>query len=191
MHHRPQRGGASFARGTSRPRRDCIDYRRAVGEHPTADQYAARFPADAELVQALFSRPPPTADAGPPPESDTLTSVVLEVTSGHHQDKRFEFSTHDRFIVGRGRQAHFQLPKHDRYFSRLHFLVEVNPPRCRLVDLASRNGTHVNGQRVHAADLHDGDVIRAGHTTLQVQIRPTGETPPPADRAKPTSSIGI
>ena len=38
-----------------------IDYRRAAGEHPTAAQYEVRFPGDAELVQVLFSRPPPTA----------------------------------------------------------------------------------------------------------------------------------
>ena len=63
----------------------------------------------------------------------------------------------------------------------------MNPPRCRLVDLASRNGTHVNGQRVEAADLHDGDVICAGHTTLQVRIRSTGGALPPGDCAKSTS----
>ncbi len=32
--------------------------------------------------------------------------------------------------VGRSKQAHFQLPAKDRYFSRIHFLVEVNPPHC-------------------------------------------------------------
>ncbi len=52
---------------------------------------------------------------------------------------------------------HFALPERDPYFSRVHFLVEVNPPLCRLVDMSRRNGTFVNGQRVQTADLRYGD----------------------------------
>lgn len=66
--------------------------------------------------------------------------------------------------------AHFQLPLKDKYFSRIHFMMEVNPPFCRLLDMGSHNGTYVNGQKVLSADLHDGDQIRAGHTVLQLQL---------------------
>src|SRR5262249_54181526 len=75
----------------------------------------------------------------------------------------------------------------DKFFSRLHFLMEVNPPHCRLVDLGSRNGTYVNGQRVAAADLKNGDQIRAGRTILRVVVRPAQEAPLPPPREPGTA----
>jgi serine/threonine-protein kinase len=96
--------------------------------------------------------------------------IVLAVTAGPHEGKEFAFAGHDTFIVGRSKRAHFQLPAKDLFFSRVHFMVELNPPHCRLMDLGSRNGTCVNGQRVQVADLQDGDQIRAGITTLRVNV---------------------
>ncbi len=96
--------------------------------------------------------------------------ITLTVTGGPHEGKVFTFDGHDTFIVGRSKRAHVQLPSKDKYFSRVHFLVEMNPPQCRLLDLGSRNGTYVNGERVSATDLRDGDRIKAGHTHLQVAV---------------------
>jgi serine/threonine-protein kinase len=96
--------------------------------------------------------------------------VRLTVTAGPHAGKAFAFDGHDTFLVGRSKDAHFQLAHNDPYFSRRHFLVEVNPPRCRVLDLKSRNGTHVNGRKVDAAELSHGDEVRAGHTVFQVEI---------------------
>ena len=96
--------------------------------------------------------------------------IALDVVEGPHRGRRFTFDRHDSFIVGRARCAHFRLPKKDLYFSRVHFIVEVNPPHCRLVDTGSSNGTYVNGELVRAADLHNGDLIRGGHTVLKVSF---------------------
>lgn len=98
--------------------------------------------------------------------------ITLTATEGPNRGLTFTFDDHNTFVVGRSPQAHFRLPEDDPYFSRLHFLVEVNPPSCRLVDLNSRNGTQVNGQRVHSTNLQDGDRIQGGTTTLQVSIQP-------------------
>ena len=102
--------------------------------------------------------------------------VVLTIVAGPHEGQQFQFDRHDSFIVGRGRDAHFRLPRKDQYFSRAHFLVEVNPPLCRLVDLKSTNGTLVNGEQVEQKDLEDGDQIQGGDTVIQVQIDDEGET---------------
>ena len=67
--------------------------------------------------------------------------VTLTVTDGPHSGRVFSFREHDTFIVGRSKEAHFRLPAKDKTFSRFHFMIEVNPPRCRLIDMASRNGT--------------------------------------------------
>src|SRR5438876_3105417 len=96
--------------------------------------------------------------------------VTLTVTGGPHEGQTFSFSGHDTFLVGRSKRAHFRLPAKDRYFSRVHFLVEVNPPQCRLMDMGSRNGTYVNGQRVETVDLADGDQIKAGHTVFRLSL---------------------
>ena len=104
--------------------------------------------------------------------------ILLTVTDGPHQGLEFTFDRHDTFLVGRSQHAHFQLPAKDRYFSRIHFMMEVNPPQCRLIDMGSHNGTYVNGAQVLTADLKDGDLIRAGHTILRVQVEQVSEKGP-------------
>ena len=62
------------------------------------------------------------------------------------------------------------MPAEDKFFSRIHFMVEINPPLCRLTDMGSTNGTMVNGVKVDSAELNDGDLIRAGKTVLRVSV---------------------
>ena len=130
--------------------------------------------------------------------------VTLTVTDGPHTGRAFSFREHDTFIVGRSKQAHFRLPVKDKTFSRFHFMVEVNPPCCRLIDMASRNGTRVNGRKVSVIDLRNGDTIRGGRTTLAVSIgdaaEPAGappeieatrlDVPPPAPVA-PAATVDV
>jgi serine/threonine-protein kinase len=106
--------------------------------------------------------------------------IRLTVVAGPHEGREFSFVGHDTFLVGRAKHAHFRLPKKDRYFSRVHFLVETNPPQCRLLDMGSRNGTFVNGARVQRSDLQHGDVIKAGRTILRVEVdaEPSVTVPP-------------
>ncbi len=96
--------------------------------------------------------------------------VKLTVTAGPHVGREFEFDGHDTFLVGRSKAAHFRLSHDDPYFSRRHFLIEANPPRVRVIDLNSRNGTRVNGAKVPSAELQDGDQVRAGHTVFTVSV---------------------
>ena len=96
--------------------------------------------------------------------------ITLCVIAGPHAGTEFTFDRHDTFLVGRSQHAHFQLPLKDKYFSRIHFMMEVNPPHCRLIDMGSHNGTYVNGQRVLSGILKDGDQIRAGHTMLRLNV---------------------
>jgi pSer/pThr/pTyr-binding forkhead associated (FHA) protein len=112
--------------------------------------------------------------------------VILNVVEGPHAGRTFAFDEHDTFYVGRSVKAQFSLPKQDRYFSRMHFLVEVNPPLVRVMDLGSRNGTYVNGTRVESADLKHGDRIKAGRSILEVAVE-LGEG---ADHLLPTQPAG-
>lgn len=95
--------------------------------------------------------------------------VNLKVVAGPYKGRIFSFTQHDSFLIGRSRDAHLYLPD-DRYFSRNHCLLEINPPRSFLRDLNSTNGTFVNGLRVAHAFLNDGDRIQCGETVLFVEV---------------------
>jgi pSer/pThr/pTyr-binding forkhead associated (FHA) protein len=95
--------------------------------------------------------------------------VSLKVTAGPYKGRIFSFTQHDSFLIGRSPDAHLYLPD-DRYFSRNHCLLEMNPPHSFLRDLGSTNGTFLNGQRVQDAYLNNGDRIQCGETILVVEV---------------------
>ncbi len=96
--------------------------------------------------------------------------VNLKVIAGPYQGRVFQFSQPDTFLIGRTDDSHLYLPD-DRFFSRHHCLLEINPPHCFLRDLGSTNGTFVNRQRVREANLKNGDLIQGGATVLLVEVR--------------------
>ncbi|HKY44104.1 MAG TPA: FHA domain-containing serine/threonine-protein kinase [Pyrinomonadaceae bacterium] len=95
--------------------------------------------------------------------------VNLKVTAGPYKGRIFSFAQHDTFLIGRNPEAHLCLPD-DRFFSRNHCLLEMNPPHSFLRDLNSTNGTFVNGQRVKYAYLKNGDRVQCGETILVVEV---------------------
>ncbi len=95
--------------------------------------------------------------------------VNLKVTAGPYKGRIFSFTQHDTFLIGRNPDAHLCLPE-DRYFSRNHCLLEMNPPYSHVRDLGSTNGTFVNGRRVQEAYLNNGDRIQWGETILVVEV---------------------
>jgi eukaryotic-like serine/threonine-protein kinase len=95
--------------------------------------------------------------------------VNLKVLAGPYKGRIFTFNQHDTFLIGRAVDAHLCLPD-DRFFSRNHCLLEINPPHSFLRDLGSTNGTFVNGKRVRDAFLKNGDRIQGGATVLVVEV---------------------
>lgn len=67
-------------------------------------------------------------------------------------------------ILGRGAETEVRLT--DTGVSRRHAELRVVDNRVELHDLGSTNGTRVNGQRVEAVTLTDGDTITVGTTDL-------------------------
>src|ERR1700742_1995930 len=96
--------------------------------------------------------------------------VNLKVIAGPYKGRIFSFTQHDSFLIGRSPDAHLYLPD-DRFFSRNHCLLEINPPHSYVRDLGSTNGTFVNGKRVREAYLQNGDRIQGGETILVVEVR--------------------
>ena len=96
--------------------------------------------------------------------------VNLKVLAGPYRGRVFQFNQPDTFLIGRTQDSHLCLPD-DRFFSRHHCLLEINPPHCFLRDLGSTNGTFVNRRRVAEAYLKNGDQIQGGETVLLVEVR--------------------
>jgi hypothetical protein len=118
--------------------------------------------------------------------------VTLTVEDGAHKGQAFTFDGRTTCLAGRalGCLVHFPDEPSDRYISRFHCLLEINPPAIRVQDLGSRNGTYVNGQLIGhrlkelvgkdnpdnaeaGYPLSDGDKLRLGSTVLGVHVSET------------------
>ena len=102
--------------------------------------------------------------------------VVLRLVEGPEAGRIFKFKEADSFLVGRTPKAHLRFDKKaDRLISRIHFLLDIRPPRCIITDLDSKNGTYVNKKRIKQVELMDGDEIRVGKTKILVSIQEVSE----------------
>ena len=83
-----------------------------------------------------------------------------------------------------GRQLGNYVTLHDEQLSRFHCVIEFKRGVLGVRDLGSRNGTYVNGEKVTAKRLQDGDKVRIGKTEFVVALKdPEEEEKAPA--AKP------
>jgi serine/threonine-protein kinase len=95
----------------------------------------------------------------------------LVVIEGPEMRRVFEFTGYETFRIVRAPDARLRLSTKARRCSRLHFMVELNPPLCRLWNLVSRNGTQVNRRRGKGQlDLRDRVTISTGHKPLRGEL---------------------
>ncbi|SED10057.1 Serine/threonine protein kinase [Amycolatopsis tolypomycina] len=73
--------------------------------------------------------------------------------------------------IGRAPDCGFRIAA-DHKVSRRHCRVDVGPVSVTVHDLGSRNGTFVNGTAHDTVELHDGDELRIGDTTVRVSLFP-------------------
>ncbi len=114
--------------------------------------------------------------AMPSPGSDELTQVLpraggakslvawLVVVDGDYRGRDFRLSG-PRLRVGIAPDCEISLPE-ESYLSRHHAELELVDGDYVLRDLASRNGSYVNGERVDSCTLRDGDAVRFGLTHM-------------------------
>lgn len=118
----------------------------------------------------------------------STTAASIRVESGPHAG-----STHPvqaGSSIGRGASCAVPLPDDDEV-SRQHAVIEVEEGSFRLRDLQSRNGTTLNGARVDAAPLRDGDLIHVGGSRLRFELaeaRPA--SPRPTEEAASREASG-
>jgi pSer/pThr/pTyr-binding forkhead associated (FHA) protein len=109
-------------------------------------------------------------EGNPQPEYHLPTDreLFLEVMTppGKGRSHRLEKG---RVVIGRAEEADLRLD--DQGASRKHALIEIfSRDQFYLSDLASQNGTWLNGIRVRNTRLLNGDLIRVGNTVLKLVV---------------------
>jgi hypothetical protein len=90
--------------------------------------------------------------------------VSMEVIEGPKKGVVYVFPK-GNVVIGRSSDA--DLCVEDDKISRKHCLIETFARDLVFIsDLASTNGTHINGMRIRSTKLKDGDRIQMGKTTL-------------------------
>lgn len=89
---------------------------------------------------------------------------LLEVVEGPAKGTRFKLDGQS-YDLGRGAQADLLLDSDE--VSRLHAKLTRTDGEYTIEDAGSRNGITLNGLRVHAAVLRDGDEVQLGDVTLK------------------------
>lgn len=89
---------------------------------------------------------------------------LLEVVDGPGRGTRFRLEGH-AYEMGRGAQADLLLDSDE--VSRIHARLTRADGEYTVEDAGSRNGILLNGIRVHAAVLRDGDELQLGDVTLK------------------------
>jgi pSer/pThr/pTyr-binding forkhead associated (FHA) protein len=118
-------------------------------------------PAGGTIVDPRFA-PRRLKEGLVPPD----TGIYLRVEEGSAQGKIITLSTGGVYVIGR-EGADIVLP--DDKISRKHAEIGLYGPGALVIrDLASTNGTQVNGRRVsEKANLKHWDLIRVGDTLLR------------------------
>jgi pSer/pThr/pTyr-binding forkhead associated (FHA) protein len=78
------------------------------------------------------------------------TTITLTAQNGSMRGKQFVFHDPQACLLGRSRDCDLQLPENFEFrtISRHHCLLRVAPTSVCIRDLASRNGTYINGARI-------------------------------------------
>jgi pSer/pThr/pTyr-binding forkhead associated (FHA) protein len=121
--------------------------------------------------------------------------IKLNATFADRRVREFEFEQARMFIVGTAHDCDIRVPAEDGHaVSCYHCVLAIDPPRIRVRDLFSRNGTFVNGERIgqgpesidstaaSGIELKPGDVLRVGGTVFQVLVEVAGRSASPSAR---------
>ncbi len=96
-------------------------------------------------------------------------AILYQIQADGTRVEHWELGTRP-LVVGRGEFADAFVD--DDALSRSHFLITNEGIEFCLIDLHSRNGTWVNGERVSAHKLHPHEIITAGDSMFYFSDMP-------------------
>jgi DNA-binding NtrC family response regulator len=99
-------------------------------------------------------------------QAATVRGFRVSVVGGEDSGLSREFA--ERAVIGTHEST--SLPLGDRAVSRFHCEIAAAPEGCRVRDLGSTNGTHLDGVRIEDAWLRTGSTLVVGSTTLRFDL---------------------
>jgi pSer/pThr/pTyr-binding forkhead associated (FHA) protein len=100
--------------------------------------------------------------------------ISLEVIEGPRKGLNFNFEK-GNIVIGRAQEADLFIE--DSKISRKHCIIEAFArDLIYIADLASTNGTFINGMRVRSTKLKDKDRIQVGNTVLIFHLEDEGQS---------------
>jgi pSer/pThr/pTyr-binding forkhead associated (FHA) protein len=107
--------------------------------------------------------------AGPPPSKGRRGVVGRLVVIEPKQRKGQAYAVHQEMTMGRSEGCTMSIPD-DTFMSQVHARVFVSDGKVYVEDLASTNGSYLNGNRLTATQpLRRGDRLQVGNTVLEAQ----------------------
>jgi pSer/pThr/pTyr-binding forkhead associated (FHA) protein len=95
-----------------------------------------------------------------------MLQYVLRFVAGKDQGREFPLPPDLNIVIGRVSDVDVLLL--DIKVSRKHAKISTHGGQVFLEDLASRNGTFVNGARIRSVELKEGDEILIGSSTIKL-----------------------
>ncbi len=95
-----------------------------------------------------------------------MLQYVLRFVAGKDQGREFPLPQDLYIVIGRVSDVDVLLL--DEKVSRKHAKISTHGGKVMIEDLASRNGTFVNGARIRSTELKEGDQIIIGSSTMKV-----------------------
>jgi DNA-binding MarR family transcriptional regulator len=98
-------------------------------------------------------------------------AILFTHLSGTHRGRVDRYSeTTERVRIGRAADCEVRASPADTIVSSHHAVVALTPRGYVVQDLASRNGTMVNGQAIERAPIATGDTIQLGYGGPQIRF---------------------
>jgi hypothetical protein len=133
-----------------------LEERPGIGTGVFRVRSAVAAPEEQPAAQPVARTPAP-APAGAYPQRPRLIFSVGDEESAY-------FLTHAVTVIGRASECDVRID--DPGVSRRHAEIRYSDGRVGIVDLGSTNGVLVNGKPTERVELHDGDRVDIGHSTL-------------------------
>ncbi len=133
---------------------------------PAWNRAPVRFAGQAAVDETLLESPAqkmlrkPSALGG--------KSIHIQIMDGDDKGKSFDITGLGTYVVGR---KDCDIALEDEKVSRKHAsIIIASVGHYAVQDLASRNGTFVNGVRLSRRNIDHNDLIRVGNTTLRFTV---------------------